>query len=151
MSQSLCWSVCLHPSNRKVARMTKIKKKSSQKRKKLYKWITEESSLALFWISARLSKHDINVCTGHLQCADKKSEVRFMVSLHSSSIDGLDMGAQLPKVVKVNQLLHTHPLAFEARQKRVIYSDGGLLQGAFAQDIWQPKSTHKTNPLSDTP
>jgi len=38
-----------------------------------------------------------------------------MASLHFWSVDGLDMGAQLSKVVKVNQLPHSHPLACEAR------------------------------------
>ena len=75
------------------------------------------------------------VCKGHLQCADKKSEVRFMVSLRSWSIDGLDMGAQLPKVVKVNQLPHIHPLSFEACTQQLATMQGkdldtGVLQGA---------------------
>lgn len=96
---------------------------------------------------------------GHLQCADKKSEVRFMVSLRSWSIDGLDVGAQLPKVVKVNQLAHIHPLAREACvQQRAAecktntcHSPGCLLfRGHLHETIWQPVSTHKTNPVSGT-
>lgn len=47
-----------------------------------------------------------------------------MVSLRSWSIDGLDMGAQLPKVVKVNQLPHIHPLASEACTRQLATMQG---------------------------
>lgn len=37
-----------------------------------------------------------------------------------------------------------------ARQRHVIYLGTEVLWRALELDIWQPKSTHKTNPLSDT-
>lgn len=131
MNQYLCWSVSIHQRYKKVMKVESQREFSAS--------ILNKCQAAQTWYY---------VCKGHLQCADKKSEVRFMVSLRSWSIDGLDMGAQLPKVVKVNQLPHIHPLAFEACIQQLatvqgkhmsftwmlMYFRGHLL------DMWQPKS-----------
>lgn len=94
---SLLVGLCVHPKKEKVIEVESQREFSAS--------ILNKCQAEQTWYY---------VCKGHLQCADKKSEVRFMVSLCFWSIDGLDMGAQLPKVVKVNQLQHIHPLAFEA-------------------------------------